>query len=106
MGRAVIVCYTPKQGKEQALHEAVRKHLHVLRDQNLVTEQPAYVMRAANGAIVEVFEWRSAQAIEAAHSNPAVLALWDEFNAACEYTPLAKLAETQHMFAEFDTLAL
>jgi|SRR5688500_15443865 quinol monooxygenase YgiN len=104
MGRAVIVCYTPKQGKEQALLAAVRKHMQILREQELVTERPAYIMRARSGAIVEVFEWRSAQAIERAHSNPAVLRLWDEFNAACEYTPLVQLSEAQQMFAEFDTV--
>ena len=29
-------------------------------------------MRAADGTIVEVFEWRSAEAIQQAHNNPAV----------------------------------
>jgi hypothetical protein len=53
---------------------------------------------------VEVFEWRSLQAIEAAHANPAVHALWAEFDGACDYVPLHKLAEAQQLFAEFDAL--
>ena len=104
MGRFVIVAYTPKAGKEQQLLAAVRKHLQVLQTEQLVTDKPAYVMRAADGTIVEVFEWRSAQAVQQAHSHPAVQALWAEFDAACDYTPLAKLAETQQMFAEFDAV--
>ena len=63
-------------------------------------------MRAADASIVEVFEWRSAEAIHQAHSNPAIQALWAEFGAACDYTPLTKLAETQQMFAEFDAVQL
>ena len=106
MGRFVIVAYTPKTGKEQQLLAAVRKHLHVLQTEQLVTDKPAYVMRAGDGTIVEVFEWRSAQAVQQAHSNPAVQALWAEFGAACDYTPLARLAETQQMFAEFDAVQL
>ena len=106
MGRFVIVAYTPKPGKEQQLLVAVRKHLQVLRAEQLVTDKPACVMRAAAGAIVEVFEWRSAEAIESAHSNPAVQALWEEFGAACDYTPLATLAEASSMFAEFDAVEL
>lgn len=71
-----------------------------------MTDKPAYVMRAADGSIVEVFEWRSAEAIQQAHSNPAIQALWAEFGAACDYTPLSKLAETHQMFAEFDAVPL
>ena len=35
---------------------AVRKHMQVLRAEKLVTDRPAYVMRAKDGTIVEVFE--------------------------------------------------
>ena len=106
MGRCVIVAYTPKSGKDAQLLAAVRKHLQVLRAEKLATDKPAYVMRAGNGTIIEVFEWRSAEAINQAHSNPAVQALWGEFGMSCDYTPLAKLAETQQMFAEFDAVEM
>jgi len=104
MGRFTIVAYTPKAGQEQHLLAAVRKHLQVLKTERLVTDKPAYVMCAGNGTIVEVFEWRSAEAIQQAHNNPAVQALWGEFGAACDYTPLTNLAETHQMFAEFDAV--
>lgn len=106
MGRFAIVAYTPKAGKEQDLLAAVRKHLQVLRAEQLVTDKPAYVMRAGDGSIVEVFEWRSAEAIQQAHGNPAVQALWADFGAACDYTPLTNLAETHQMFCEFDAVEL
>jgi len=106
MGRFVIVAYTPKPNKEQQLVAAVRKHLQVLQAEKLVTDKPGYVMRASDGTIVEVFEWRSAEAINQAHTNPAVQALWAEFGAACDYTPLTKLKESHQMFAEFDAVAL
>lgn len=106
MSRFVIVAYTPKADKEQQLLAVVKKHIRVLRDEQLVTDKPAYVMRATNGTIVEVFEWRSTEAINEAHSNPTVQALWEEFGAACEFTPLANLEEAQQMFAEFDAVQL
>jgi hypothetical protein len=106
VGRFVIVAYTPKPGKEPQLLQAVGKHLRVLRAEQLVTDRPASVMRAADGTIVEVFEWRSAEAIGKAHSNPAVAALWSEFGQACDYTPLGKLAEAEQMFAEFEPVEL
>jgi hypothetical protein len=106
MGRFVIVAYAPKAGKEEQLLAAVRKHLQVLQAEQLVTDRPAYVMRAADGTIVEIFEWRSAEAINQAHGNPAVQALWAELGAACDYVPLSKLAEAQQMFAEFDAVPI
>jgi len=106
MGRFVIVAYTPKPGKEEQLLAAVKKHLDVLAAEDLITDRPGYVMRAVDGSIVEVFEWRSAEAITQAHTNAAVGALWAEFGAACDYTPLARLKESQQMFAEFDAIAL
>jgi hypothetical protein len=106
MGCFVIVAYTPKPGRELPLLAAVKKHLQVLRAEQLVTDRPGYVMRAADGTIVEVFEWRSAEAIAQAHTNPAVHALWAEFGAACDYTPLARLPEAQQMFEEFDAVPL
>lgn len=102
MGRFVIVAYAPKPGKGEALMAAVRKHMGVLRAERLVTERPACVMRAGDGTVVEVFEWRSAEAIAQAHASPAVQALWAEFGAACEFRPLKDLAECQQLFAEFE----
>jgi len=85
---------------------AVEKHWRVLAAENLVSERPPYVMRAMDGTVVEVFEWLSSSAIERAHKNPAVHALWAEFGAACDYIPLGSLAEAQEMFAEFEALTL
>lgn len=106
MGRFVIAAYAPKEGMEQQLLATVKKHLHVLRAEQLVTDRPAYVMRAEDGSIVEVFEWRSAAAIEQAHGNPAVQALWAEFGEACDFKSLTDLPETHQMFAEFDAVEL
>lgn len=106
MGRFVIVAYKPKPGKSRQLDDVVASHLRVLTAEGLVTDKTAYVMRAADGTLVEVFEWQSAEAIERAHANPAVLALWSQFAAVCDYVPLASLAESQQMFAEFEPVAL
>ena len=106
MGRFVIVAYKPLPGREQALQEVVAKHLRVLAAEGLVTGRSAYVMRAKDGTLVEVFEWASAEAIDRAHKSAAVGALWAEFGAVCEYVPLASLGEAQQMFAEFEPVAL
>lgn len=106
MGRCVIAVFRPKPGQERALLDVVGRHWRVLQAEQLVTDRPRTVMQAADGSVVEVFEWRSAEAIEAAHANPAVQALWEEFGAACDYLPIAALPEAQQLFSEFTPLAL
>src|SRR5262245_41270117 len=106
MGRFVIVAYTPKPSKEAALLALVKKHVDVLAAEGLVTDRGSFVMRAADGTIVEVFEWRSPEAIEQAHTNPTVGALWNEFGEACDYRRLTDLKEANDLFAEFDAVEI
>lgn len=102
--RPVIACYRPKPGQEAVLAELVRGHVPALRALGLATDRALYAMRAADGTLVEVFEWASAAAIEAAHTNPEVHEMWAAFGAACEYVRLSQLAEAQKLFAEFAPL--
>ena len=104
MGRFVIAAFQPKPGMQDRLLAVVARHWGVLRAQSLVTDKPSHAMRAADGTIVEVFEWTSAEAIERAHGNIAVQALWEEFVAVCDYVPVGGLAECQHMFSEFEAV--
>jgi hypothetical protein len=84
------------------LLDLVRDHLPPLRSQGLVTERASIVMRAADGTIIEVFEWVSQEAIAGAHSNPVVLELWKRFEAACWYETPSNIVEFQRMFSHFE----
>jgi hypothetical protein len=52
-----------------------------------------------------VSEWKSPEAIDAAHKNPNVLAMWDEFFAICDCVPFRTLAEAEEMFPNFEPIA-
>jgi hypothetical protein len=106
MGRFVIVAYRPRPGKEQRLLELTREHLPILRSQGLATDRPSYVMRATDGTIIEVFEWKSAEAIAAAHQNPVWQAMCGRYSETCEYISLENLSESKNMFAEFEPVNL
>lgn len=101
----VIVAYRPRPGKEALLLELTRQHLPLLRAQGLATDRPSYVMRAADGTVVEVFEWKSQAAIDSAHTNPAVSKMWERYAEACDYIPLKSLKEAGDLFASFEPLA-
>src|SRR5947199_4571130 len=97
-GIVVIVAYRPKPGHEKELLEIVRTRVPTLRKEDLVTDRVPVMMRAKDGTIIEVSEWKSREAIEAAHKNPRVLALWEKFFAVCDCVPLKAVAEAETMF--------
>ena len=63
-------------------------------------------MRAGDGTIIEVFEWKSTEAIAAAHQNPVVQAMWERYAVACEYISLSTLDEFKNLFAGFEPIDL
>ena len=101
-GVVVIVAYRPKPGKENELVDLVRGRVPTLLKEGLVTDRAPTIMRASDGTIIEVSEWKSRQAIDAAHKNPNVLAMWNKFFALCDCVPLKSLAEAEEMFAGFE----
>ena len=100
MADVVIVAYRPNPGCDAALADLVADHVPFLRRLGLVTDRPASIMRAADGTIVEVFEWRDG-AIETAHTLPECMALWARYDAFCTYVPLRELPESSALFATF-----
>lgn len=103
-GVVVIVAYRPKPGKEDATLAIVRERVPFLRKEGLVTDRVPVIMRARDGTIIEVSEWRSREAIEAAHKNENVWKLWNRFFEVCDCIPLNDLAEAQEMFAGFEPI--
>ena len=100
----MIVAYRPKPGKEQEILELVRDRVPTLRKEGLVTDRVPTMMRTKDGTIIEVSEWKSREAIDAAHKNPNVLAMWNKFFAVCDCVPLKTLAEAEDMFAGFEPI--
>ena len=103
-GIVCIVAYRPKPGRESELLEIVRSRVPTLRQEGLVTDRVPVMMRAQDGTIIEVSEWKSREAIEAAHKNPRVLAMWDKFFAVCDCVPLKTVPEAETMFAGFEPI--
>ena len=104
-GVIVIVAYRPRPGKENQTLELVRGRVPTLRKEGLVTDRVPTIMRARDGTIIEVSEWKSEDAIDAAHKNPNVLAMWNKFFEVCDCIPLNKLSESAEMFAGFEPIA-
>ncbi|MGH8094166.1 MAG: antibiotic biosynthesis monooxygenase [Chthoniobacterales bacterium] len=104
-GVIVIVAYKPKPDKtSEEVLALVRRRMPLLRGEGLVTERVPVIMRCHDGTIIEVSEWKSQAAIDAAHKNPNVLAFWGEMFAVIDCVPLKTLPEAEEMFAGFEPL--
>jgi hypothetical protein len=101
----VIVAYKPKPGKEADLLQLTREHVPLLRAEGLATDHSVTACLASDGTIVAVFEWAPG-GVERAHTNPAVLKLWERYAAACDIVPLISLPEVSNMFASFTPIDL
>ncbi len=104
MGRIAIVGYKPKAGKADALMALMKTHVPRLRAEGLATSRESVIMTAKDGTIIEVFEWKSAESIQAAHTNPVVGAMWKEYSDICDYVPVGSIDETKQMFADFTAI--
>ncbi|PYL28243.1 MAG: hypothetical protein DMF45_09785 [Verrucomicrobia bacterium] len=103
-GIVVIVAYRPKPGKENELVDLVQSRVPTLRKENLVTDRAPTIMRSRDGTIIEVSEWKSQEAIDAAHKNPNVLAMWNKFFAVCDHLFLLAQIRTFPVFADSDSV--
>src|SRR5258708_38662277 len=99
-----LVAYRTKSGKGYDLLKLVRSPVPTLRKEGLVSNRAPTIMRARDGTIVEVSEWKSREGIDAAHKNPNVLAMWEKFFDVCDCVPLNTLAEASEMFASFEPI--
>jgi hypothetical protein len=85
----IVLCtYRVKRGNEDELLTLFRDHDVVLRELNLITEEPAVCYRGSDDLgrpfFVKTFTWRSPRAVEAAHQHPEVASLWERMDPLCE----------------------
>jgi len=102
--KIVIALYRPKRGREKSLMRTVAKHLPALRRAKLVTARPSILMKAADGTLLEIFEWRSERYTKIAHTHPVIRPLWETIGRDADIRTLKDLKEAGGMFPHFTPL--
>lgn len=102
----VIAIYRPKKGKDAELLKLVRSHHPRLVALGYATPDAALILQSPkDGALIEIFAWKSDAHVERAHRDPAIMEIWEAFAALCDYGTLAGLAEAGDMFPHFVELS-
>lgn len=97
--------YRPRGGKGDELLLLLGEELATLRRRGHVTERRAPVIRTENGELLVVLEWSSEHAVDDAHADPEVLAVWDRKAQLAEYVAPRALAGSDVPFARWTVVA-
>jgi len=97
----VFAIYKPHQNKGNELKKLILKHVPILKSNKLITDREPVLVQSKNGIYIEIFEWKSNDAVEEAHENPEVQKLWDEMEKVCDFTNLESIEEVREYFPQF-----
>ena len=97
----VFAIYKPHENKENELKKLIAKHIPILKSNKLITDREPVLVQSKNGIYIEIFEWKSNDAVEEAHENPEVQKLWDEMEKVCDFTNLESIEEVREYFPQF-----
>jgi hypothetical protein len=101
MGQLAFAMYKPKKGKLTTLKKLLKDHIPTLRKYELITDKGAFMIQSTDGTIIEIFEWTSEEAKNAAHRHPAIMKIWGPMMPICEFPHMEDLPEASRSFPNF-----
>ncbi len=104
MGILVICSYKPHPDHEDEARLLMQGHVPLLREHDLITDRTVVQGTSADGTLVEIFEWQSAEKSRGAPAIAEIGAHWKAMSAVMDFVPLAGVPEAQHPFAHFTPL--
>ncbi|MBP9925153.1 MAG: hypothetical protein KBF45_04125 [Cyclobacteriaceae bacterium] len=104
MGRIFLIIYNPHKGKEQELLSIVKSGYVLLIDGGYVTDRPPILMKAKNGNLLLIFEWKDSNSKEMAQADPAIQEQWKRVSKVSEFEKPDSLIEFSDVFPEFEAI--
>lgn len=98
-----IVAYRAKAGKEKKLLSLLRKHAPLLRSLGGISDA-SFLMKSNDGAIIEVFEWKSMAAKKKAMKAQELWTLWGEIEEVSTMVKLSSVPETKEVISNFKSI--
>jgi hypothetical protein len=102
----VMAVYRARDRCEEQLVGLLRRHYPTLNSLGLVANGGAILLRSPEEPVfVEIFEWKSQDAIRIAHESKEVQALWAGLGDIAANITLSDLKESGKTFAKFQYVA-
>jgi Antibiotic biosynthesis monooxygenase len=100
-----FAAYRPKAGSADELLQLLAEDVATLRSRGHVTERLAPVARTDNGEFLVVLEWSTRHAVDDAHADPEVRAVWERKARLADYIPPDSLGGADVPFARWALVA-
>jgi hypothetical protein len=100
-----FAAYRPKAGRADELLRVLAEDVATLRSRGHVTARSAPVVRTENGELLVVLEWSTTHAVDDAHADPEVLAVWERKARLADYVPPDSLGGADVPFARWALVA-
>ena len=86
--QTVLCHYRVIAEREVEFRQLLERHWPTLRELDLVTDEPSLIYRSVDDAgrpfFLEIFHWKSSDALRVAHEHPDVQAVWEPMMPLCE----------------------
>lgn len=100
--RLSLSAYRPRVDDRHRLEEHLRQEIAALRSRGHITERPVPICRTEAGEYLVVLEWSTTTAVDDAHADAAILAIWERKAELFEYVGVSELARASVPFAAYD----
>ena len=100
-----LAAYRARPGKDDELLQILGEDIATLRARGHVTDRPAPVVRTGDDELMVGLEWSSEHAVDEAHADPEVMAMWERKGELAEYLPPNALTGAGVPFARWTVVA-
>jgi len=104
MGMVAIGAYRVHEGREELFLEALRRDIVIMRDEGLISDWPAMILRAGADVFLQVVEWADEDAPARSSDNERVMAIWTKKRTLAEYLSLSQVPGADRLFPSFEEI--
>jgi hypothetical protein len=100
--RMSLSAYRPRIEDRQALEDHLRHEVIEMRARGYITDRPVPICTTEAGEYLVVLEWSSTTAVDDAHADPEIMAIWERKARLFEYIGVSELVRSDVPFASYD----
>jgi len=100
-----LSAYRPRSSADDLVIEHFRGEVAVLRDRGYITSRAVPICRTPRGEYLAIIEWSTPTAVDEAHADDAVLAIWRAKEQLLVYLGPAELDRSEVPFVSYEVVA-
>jgi hypothetical protein len=99
-----IGAYRVHAGYDEAFLEALRQDLVTMREEGLISDWPAMILKAGPDVYLQLVEWADADAPARSSGNERVMAIWTKKRTLADYLSLSEVPGADRLFPSFEEI--